>query len=268
MVGRNEPCPCGSGKKYKKCCIDTNDNSQISTLPDTRAQRAWEVYIEIDKICEMYRNQNPNHPCAVGCTECCSQPILVHPEEFSLIQVGINELDDTTLNIISNKTSSYFEHIDNRIPNFIHLLNYLTKTTNWRENVTHIIDELEQINLPCPFLLDNKCVIYDCRPLICRMYGFIHLFDEKSGKVYWISKCSKLNDPQKFGVQLPGSLVSIEARVKLRSTPLPLIGWLIKNARDPEETDKLLFDMCNKPLTTPKFNHKKLEREISKFYKK
>lgn len=21
-VGRNEPCPCGSGKKFKKCCID------------------------------------------------------------------------------------------------------------------------------------------------------------------------------------------------------------------------------------------------------
>jgi preprotein translocase subunit SecA len=21
-VGRNDPCPCGSGKKYKKCCID------------------------------------------------------------------------------------------------------------------------------------------------------------------------------------------------------------------------------------------------------
>jgi preprotein translocase subunit SecA len=20
-VGRNDPCPCGSGKKYKKCCI-------------------------------------------------------------------------------------------------------------------------------------------------------------------------------------------------------------------------------------------------------
>lgn len=23
-VGRNEPCPCGSGKKYKRCCIDRN----------------------------------------------------------------------------------------------------------------------------------------------------------------------------------------------------------------------------------------------------
>jgi preprotein translocase subunit SecA len=20
-LGRNDPCPCGSGKKYKKCCI-------------------------------------------------------------------------------------------------------------------------------------------------------------------------------------------------------------------------------------------------------
>jgi len=23
-IGRNDPCPCGSGKKYKKCCIDKN----------------------------------------------------------------------------------------------------------------------------------------------------------------------------------------------------------------------------------------------------
>ena len=23
-AGRNEPCPCGSGKKYKKCCLGKN----------------------------------------------------------------------------------------------------------------------------------------------------------------------------------------------------------------------------------------------------
>jgi uncharacterized protein YecA (UPF0149 family) len=23
-VGRNDPCPCGSGKKFKKCCGETN----------------------------------------------------------------------------------------------------------------------------------------------------------------------------------------------------------------------------------------------------
>ena len=21
QIGRNDPCPCGSGKKYKKCCL-------------------------------------------------------------------------------------------------------------------------------------------------------------------------------------------------------------------------------------------------------
>jgi|SRR3989344_1093795 len=25
-IGRNEPCPCGSGKKYKKCCLDVMRN--------------------------------------------------------------------------------------------------------------------------------------------------------------------------------------------------------------------------------------------------
>ncbi|HIZ71748.1 MAG TPA: SEC-C domain-containing protein [Candidatus Atopostipes pullistercoris] len=23
-IGRNDPCPCGSGKKYKKCCMKKN----------------------------------------------------------------------------------------------------------------------------------------------------------------------------------------------------------------------------------------------------
>ena len=25
-VGRNEPCPCGSGKKFKKCCLVQEDS--------------------------------------------------------------------------------------------------------------------------------------------------------------------------------------------------------------------------------------------------
>ncbi|MBJ94799.1 MAG: hypothetical protein CMP23_10060 [Rickettsiales bacterium] len=25
-VGRNDPCPCGSGKKYKRCCLGTAED--------------------------------------------------------------------------------------------------------------------------------------------------------------------------------------------------------------------------------------------------
>jgi hypothetical protein len=28
-VGRNDPCPCGSGMKYKKCCLDKKPRQQI-----------------------------------------------------------------------------------------------------------------------------------------------------------------------------------------------------------------------------------------------
>jgi hypothetical protein len=32
MVGRNESCPCGSGKKYKKCCLDKDQQADIQKL--------------------------------------------------------------------------------------------------------------------------------------------------------------------------------------------------------------------------------------------
>ena len=27
-IGRNDPCPCGSGKKYKKCCLPLHEESR------------------------------------------------------------------------------------------------------------------------------------------------------------------------------------------------------------------------------------------------
>jgi hypothetical protein len=32
-VGRNKPCPCGSGKKYKKCCLFKSQNEAGGTIP-------------------------------------------------------------------------------------------------------------------------------------------------------------------------------------------------------------------------------------------
>ena len=28
-VGRNDPCPCGSGKKYKRCCAGKRSKNEI-----------------------------------------------------------------------------------------------------------------------------------------------------------------------------------------------------------------------------------------------
>ncbi|MFN2512437.1 MAG: SEC-C metal-binding domain-containing protein [Pyrinomonadaceae bacterium] len=29
QTGRNDPCPCGSGKKYKKCCLPSVEGNEF-----------------------------------------------------------------------------------------------------------------------------------------------------------------------------------------------------------------------------------------------
>ncbi len=52
-VGRNDPCPCGSGKKYKKCCGILNDLIEASDDPFTRgSQLMTAVKIKLDEYFE------------------------------------------------------------------------------------------------------------------------------------------------------------------------------------------------------------------------
>ena len=39
-VGRNEPCPCGSGKKYKKCCLAKDEAIRATTPPQAQIDAA------------------------------------------------------------------------------------------------------------------------------------------------------------------------------------------------------------------------------------
>ena len=43
-VGRNDPCPCGSGRKYKQCCLARED--AVETSPEDLAWRRLRRAIE------------------------------------------------------------------------------------------------------------------------------------------------------------------------------------------------------------------------------
>jgi hypothetical protein len=36
-VGRNQPCPCGSGKKYKQCCLNADEAARLAARPPPAA---------------------------------------------------------------------------------------------------------------------------------------------------------------------------------------------------------------------------------------
>jgi hypothetical protein len=48
-IGRNESCPCGSGKKYKNCCLPLQQDGRI---PSPMAQLKVSLLAEIKKIQE------------------------------------------------------------------------------------------------------------------------------------------------------------------------------------------------------------------------
>ena len=42
-VGRNQACPCGSGKKYKRCCLPADEEKASEVLRQSAlAQRDWD----------------------------------------------------------------------------------------------------------------------------------------------------------------------------------------------------------------------------------
>ena len=42
-LGRNEPCHCGSGKKYKKCCLSKDDGEARAAHAAAEAERTKEA---------------------------------------------------------------------------------------------------------------------------------------------------------------------------------------------------------------------------------
>ena len=48
MVGRNDPCPCGSGKKYKKCC----ESKQSVSIEEVRSE-------ELDRLLQAFYDEYP-----------------------------------------------------------------------------------------------------------------------------------------------------------------------------------------------------------------
>lgn len=49
-IGRNQPCPCGSGKKYKRCCWDRDRAARVNsaTAPSPHAHHFAET--ELDRL--------------------------------------------------------------------------------------------------------------------------------------------------------------------------------------------------------------------------
>lgn len=79
-IGRNDPCPCGSGKKYKKCCYGREDNPEYSN-PANLTQN----YKEMRKAARIKECIYPDH------SSCSEKIIKAHSIQNNKILVKISD---------------------------------------------------------------------------------------------------------------------------------------------------------------------------------
>jgi hypothetical protein len=49
-LGRNDPCPCGSGKKYKKCCMSKHNVAFGEQLAASKSTKQHDDFIPIEGV--------------------------------------------------------------------------------------------------------------------------------------------------------------------------------------------------------------------------
>lgn len=57
-TGRNEPCPCGSGKKYKKCHLQADEKAESAAMSKTAEEAAAKA--KTDK--PEHNHEHHDHP--------------------------------------------------------------------------------------------------------------------------------------------------------------------------------------------------------------
>lgn len=184
QVGRNDPCSCGSGQKYKKCCLGKtkaiafhNYLGQKAEYPLEEANLAFNKFMQwlleisskqrvslknsleiLQKLYELYEDVQkyfyPFYSCKKGCSYCCYPYVGVSLIEGRLAKKYIKD------NISKENQDLFLKKILRYKDDYLSL-----QEVNTPGSLTEYLNK----QIPCPFLsTDGNCLIYPVRPLACR----------------------------------------------------------------------------------------------------
>ncbi len=121
-IGRNQLCPCGSGLKYKKCCL--NKIKEDNKMLDVDDIRYMEKHNFID-------------------------PFTYHDNYIHTKKVKATKINKKLLNIYDNKEKLSTKNI---IEDYLEIMNYVL---NYAEkNDVHTIEKLDDANLISDFMIN------------------------------------------------------------------------------------------------------------------
>lgn len=120
-IGRNELCPCGSGKKYKQCCLNKIKDEKKYDIDDAKFM-GMHSFIE---------------------------PFTYHNNYIHTKKVKFSKLNKKLLNIYGNRNNM---DIKNIIGDYLEIMNHIFDYAD--EHNIHTIKELDNENLISDFLIN------------------------------------------------------------------------------------------------------------------
>lgn len=196
-IGRNDPCPCGSGKKYKKCCELTK---QDYLLVSNKGNAIWfnqkiaytgKVGRKRKEFCLRYLRHKRNVleamqeeqkrqvatlgktiSCHRGCSFCCYEFIGASLGECEAIVYFLYQNEE----ILTQFVKAFPIWVEKIQPHkdilgrFASAYKYTLDNNLSDESQRLFEKEAESYNnlqIPCPFLVDGACSIYEIRPWVC-----------------------------------------------------------------------------------------------------
>ena len=142
-VGRNDPCPCGSGKKYKKCCLETEQfevpEDTFEASP-TQSEDEWESE-DYDFFNNFITNDDDDDENADGSED--DEEYEYEYEEDSNDEEGIiKKTKDQDLHSIfrSEKLPELSEEANKLVDNWWNEYKQLRDTVKEREHLIHFMD--------------------------------------------------------------------------------------------------------------------------------
>lgn len=186
---RNEPCPCGSGKKYKKCCgaVPAYDpitfNRKTAYTGDIGRRREqfcldYSIYKKdvMSHGEQLVRNQvagsGETITCRKGCGTCCILYVFANLQEAESITYYLYRHEDALNHFLSayktwRRSLGLFQNKMARLDQMIAKSLTGHMTTQEFERFQADVHAYTACKASCPFLCDNACSIYEVRPFVC-----------------------------------------------------------------------------------------------------
>ena len=203
-VARNAPCPCNSGKKYKRCCGSSGDIiSKTSSRQDFEMSELIAYKGKLGrlrhKFCEEFIKEknsdlaniaraqkeyeginNVTISCRKSCIKCCAHFIGGSLQECEAVVFFLYSHKESMEKFIKQYSTwrqvvSLNEHLFRSVAESYRQMVISGYKEDVYEHHKHLTQAYLHLDIPCPFLWNRQCMIYEVRP-----YGCASLFsDEK-----------------------------------------------------------------------------------------